>query len=68
MPEPTYEIWGGWTDDPEGGYDEDFLEDCCTLDEAKAAIIKYGRNFFAYCRDKNTGQPVRLKTIFGWMR
>jgi hypothetical protein len=57
---PLYEIWGGWIDGPVEEIQEDFLFDCMTLEEAREAVrgLKIKGVFFAYIRDKETGNRV----------
>jgi len=57
-----YEIWGGCLDIPsyvDGGPDR-HLEDCHSLEEARAACIEWhSQNFAAVIKDKETGEVVK---------
>lgn len=61
MNEPIYEIWGGWTDDAAFGAPEEFLEDCCSLEEVKKALKEYRKSGrYARAIHKETRESVNV--------
>lgn len=58
MPEPTHEVWGGYTNSYGDCDDPRHLEDCFSLAEAEKAATEWaiGKDRYAYVRVKD---PVR---------